>query len=343
MRTSATNRRLRVLISALNDRTLQPRPDFQRRLVWSTKHKLAFVKTVLEGFPFPEIYIAAGSVDLDTSKSHELLVDGQQRLDTLFQYFNGSETLKLTRDIVPYKMLTSEKKSAFLDYEVVVRDLGDIPIEEVKQIFQRINSTNYALNPMEVHNSQFSGELISLSEKLAELPFWEAHNIFSTNEIRRMLDMRFVLTSVITMMSTYFNRNSEIEDYIERYNDDFPMSDKVSQEFKDTLNYIESLQLNNGLRVWKQADIFTILVELHRFIFKMNHTFNSGELSNRLNAFYEKVSHPENHKEYPLDGLAFSRSDLYSYQKASIQATNDRGSRITRGEILLKVLLNNPR
>ena len=240
-------------------------------------------------------------------------------------------------------MLTSDEKSAFLDYEVVVRDLGDIPIDEVKQIFQRINSTNYALNPMEVHNSQFSGELISLAEKLSELPFWEVHNIFSTNEIRRMLDMRFVLTSIITMMSTYFNRNAEIEDYIERYNDEFPLSDKVIQEFTDTLGAIESLQLNDSLRVWKQADIFTFVVELHKFIFKMNYTFNPIELSDRLNVFYEKVSHPENHKEYPLDNLAFSRSDLYSYQKAAIQATNDRGSRITRGEILQKVLLNQPR
>lgn len=343
MRTSATNRRLRVLITSINDRTLIPRPDFQRRLVWSTKHKLAFIKTILENYPFPEIYIAAGNVDLETGISHELLVDGQQRLDTLFQYFNASDTLRLSRDILPYKQLSPEQKNAFLDYEVVVRDLGNIPIEEVKQIFQRINSTNYALNPMEVHNSQFSGELISLAEDLAELPFWEIHRTFSANEIRRMLDMRFVLTSIITMMSTYFNRNSEIEDYIERFNDEFRNADKVRQEFVDTLNAIESLRLNSNLRVWKQADIFSLIIEMHRLIFKMTYAYDAGEVADRLNTFYEKVDHPENHKEYPLDNLAFTRSDLYAYQKAARQATNDRGSRIMRGEILAKVLINEPR
>lgn len=340
MRTSATNRRLRVLITSLNDRTLQPRPDFQRRLVWSTKHKLAFVKTVLESFPFPEIYIAAGSVDLETGISHELLVDGQQRLDTLFQYFIGSETLKLTRDIPTYKQLSPEQKNAFLDYEVVVRDLGNIPIEEVKQIFQRINSTNYALNPMEIHNSQFSGEFISVSEKLSEHPFWDDHSTFSANEIRRMLDMRFVMTSIITMMSTYFHRNAEIEEYIERYNDEFPQADIIKEEFERTLDAIESLRLGNDLRVWKQSDIFTLIIELHRYIFKLKIPFNGHELSERLSVFYRIVNHPEHHREYPLDTYHFLRSDLVTYLKSAIQGTNDRGSRIARGEVILKVLLN---
>jgi len=41
--TSATNRRLRVLLTAIRDRTLIPRPEFQRRLVWTTKDKVRFL------------------------------------------------------------------------------------------------------------------------------------------------------------------------------------------------------------------------------------------------------------------------------------------------------------
>src|SRR5438046_341748 len=63
MKTVATNRKVRVLITALRDGVLVPRPEFQRRLVWSNRHKQAFLDTVLKGYPFPEIYIAAGDVD----------------------------------------------------------------------------------------------------------------------------------------------------------------------------------------------------------------------------------------------------------------------------------------
>src|SRR5579864_4338412 len=159
MRTSATNRRLRLLLTAIRDEKLLPRPDFQRRLVWSNKHKLAFIDTVLQNFPFPEIYVAAGTVDPESGEGTEMLVDGQQRISTLYEYFTASPGLKLPRSLSPYADLTPEQKLAFLEYEVVVRDLGSIPLDEIKEIFQRINSTNYALNAMEIHNSRFEGAL----------------------------------------------------------------------------------------------------------------------------------------------------------------------------------------
>ncbi len=62
MKTTATNKRIRELLTAIGDGTLIPRPEFQRRLVWALRHKNAFIQTVLEGFPIPEIYIAAGDV-----------------------------------------------------------------------------------------------------------------------------------------------------------------------------------------------------------------------------------------------------------------------------------------
>ena len=60
MKTTVTSRTIRELLTAIRNETLYPRPEFQRNLVWSNKHKNAFIRTVLDGYPFPEIYIAAG-------------------------------------------------------------------------------------------------------------------------------------------------------------------------------------------------------------------------------------------------------------------------------------------
>src|SRR5689334_13799230 len=122
MRTSGTNRKLRVLLTAITNGALIPRPEFQRRLVWTNKDKLAFVQTVLEGYPFPEIYIAAGTVNQETGEGTEMLVDGQQRITTLNQYFRGSPDLRLDSETPPYSELTGDRKISFLEYEVVVRD-----------------------------------------------------------------------------------------------------------------------------------------------------------------------------------------------------------------------------
>lgn len=80
--TSAGNRRVSELIERLESKSLIPRPDFQRRLVWTTLDKNEFLRTVLQGYPFPEIYIAANKFDIETAKvlSSLLMVGNVLRL-----------------------------------------------------------------------------------------------------------------------------------------------------------------------------------------------------------------------------------------------------------------------
>src|SRR5258707_2782228 len=115
MKSTASNRRLRLLLTAIRNKTLIPNPDFQRRLVWTNKDKRNFLNTVLTGYPFPEIYIAAGEVNPQTGEGVEWLVDGQQRISTLYQYFEGSTKLVL-EDIKPYADLDKDAQIRFLAY-----------------------------------------------------------------------------------------------------------------------------------------------------------------------------------------------------------------------------------
>ncbi len=80
MKYSSGTRRVHQIVRAVRDGLLIPQPPFQRRFVWSNKDQASFLDTVLKGFPFPEIYIAAGEVDMESAQSTEHLVDGQQRV-----------------------------------------------------------------------------------------------------------------------------------------------------------------------------------------------------------------------------------------------------------------------
>ncbi len=330
MRTTATNRKIRVLLTGINHGTLVPRPEFQRRLVWSNKHKNAFLETVLLGFPFPEIYIAAGEVDRDTGEGVEMLVDGQQRIMTLFQYFTGAADLKLRKDIRPYSQLTPDEQTRFLEYEVVVRDLGQIALEQVKEVFRRINLTNYALNAMEIQNARFDGPFKQFGEELAQDPFFEKYRVFHTNEIRRMHDVRFALVFVVTILSTYFNRDSELDAYLERYNEDFEEQDDLRGQVREIFQFIDNCGFEQDSRAWKKADLLTLLVETHRALIKDKLALDSRDVGKRLGAFYSDV-----------DAAAIGRwvsEDVAAYYKAAIQASNDRSSRITRGEKVRGIL-----
>jgi hypothetical protein len=288
------------------------------------------VKTVLEGYPFPEIYIGAGEVNPETGDGTELLVDGQQRLTTLYQYFTGSNELKLSKDILPYAKLKDKEKRAFLEYEVVIRDLGEKAIGEIIEIFTRINSTNYSLNAMEIHNARFDGELKRFAELLAQDDFFEKYHVFKGSEVRRMGDTRFTLTIIITIMSTYFNRDTELENFLEQYNDEFPQKDEIENQLRNVLVFVNNCDLGEKSRAWQKADLLTLLVEIHRALFINNLKLDSNEIGERLRTFYKRVDLVPAKKE--KDKI------ISSYHTATAQATNDRSSRIERGKIIQDLL-----
>jgi hypothetical protein len=336
VKTTATNKRIRELLTEIRDGTLIPRPEFQRRLVWAMRHKNAFIQTVLEGYPFPEIYIAAGEVDLTTGVGSLMLVDGQQRLSTLYEYFHGSNELRV-KDVVPYEKLNDKEKLNFLEYEVVVRDLGSLDIEQIKEVFRRINSTAYALNAMEIENARYDGEFTALADELAQAPIFEETKFFSPTEIRRMLDMRFVLSLMVTMLSQYFNRDEEIESYLKRYNDEFSEYDALRRRFNAVISFIRDCRLEPSSRFWKKADFFTAFVELDYLLNIKKIPLDPRAVRIALNTLYAEVERVAA-VERVAEGEQSVPPDAIRYARAALQATNDRSNRVTRGTAVRELL-----
>lgn len=330
MKTTATNKRVRELITSIGSGTLIPRPEFQRRLVWASRHKNAFIKTVLEGYPFPEIYIATGEVDLDTGEGTLMLVDGQQRLSTLYDYFHGSGDLRL-KGIVPYEKLVDAQKRDFLEYEVVVRDLGALDLDQIKEVFRRINSTSYALNAMEIDNARYDGEFKSLAEELTQNQIFDESKFFSPNEVRRMLDVRFVLSLMVTMISQYFNRDEEIEGYLKRYNDEFKDSDRLRARFQRVASFIRDCRFEQSSRLWKKADFFTAFIELDYLLNVRRQQIGPDAVRDTLAHLYGQVDQAG---EGALDGT----TEVGRYARAALQATNDRSNRVARGNVVRGLL-----
>lgn len=329
MKFTATNKKLRELLFGFNT-SLVPRPDFQRRLVWTNRDKLSFIDTVLKGYPFPEIYIASGEVDTKTGEGKELLVDGQQRLTTLYQYFKGLSELVVPKGFPKYEDLLEDAKKDFLEYVVVVRDLGPMDLIEIRNIFQRINSTSYSLNAMEMHNARYDGALKKFAQRLAGDPFFFDHKVYTTTNVRRMQDVVFTLSIIITFISTYFNRDQEIETFLAKYNEFFPLEEEARKRFNVVVDFIEAMNFPENCRVWKKADIFTLICEIDRSLYKRKISLDTDDVYQRLSFFYEQIQNAQLTK--------FPNSTLELYYKASVQATNDRNNRIIRGEILQEVI-----
>jgi len=320
---TADNEKLIDLYNHLKNGLLELRPSFQRRLVWNDKHKERFLETILKGFPFPEIYLADGEIDLENQLSKRLVVDGQQRLHTIYSYINGDiDTTQIPR----FDNLSTEQKTQFYDYKIVVRDLGRLEEEQIIDIFKRINSISYALNAMEINNALYEGEFISTAQKIQETPEFKDLNIFSENQYARMKDTEYVLLIMATLEEGgYFAGNSEIENHIKLYDNEYSNSERMMEEIVSTCTIIQNQSLELDSLWYRKTSFFTLIVEL---IKAQRRGINLDKIS--LKKILEDLE----------DNIISNKSNdpnlnKYSkFYKYIFQGTNSRTARIARGILL---------
>jgi hypothetical protein len=329
MRTAPTNKKVRELITLVRDNKLISRPEFQRRLVWKIEDKNHFLDSVIKGYPFPEIYVADGDVNLDTGQGTQLLVDGLQRVSTLVQYFTGDETLKLT-SVPQYRSLTDDQKTAFLQYDVAVRDLGAISTDQIVEVFKRINATSYSLTDIEISNAVYRGRFKEFAEALSVNPFFTENNIFSSLDYRRMGDLRFAILITATALTGYFNRDEELEAFLDRFNDEFPEAKEVAANFQVTFDFINECGFERKSRIWRKADLFTVLIELYCALLQEGLRLQPSDVVANLSSFYSDI-----------DAGSLNQGDIAGiYYKAALQASNDRLNRVRRGLIIGGIIRN---
>jgi hypothetical protein len=325
---TATNKKLLDLFNSIKSGDLILRPSFQRKLVWNNNHKETFIETILKGLPFPEIYLADGEIDLKSQRSKTLVVDGQQRLSTIYQYITGDEKFKIKK-IQKFNDLTDTEKTNFYDYLVVVRDLGRIDDEKISEIFKRINSVQYALNSMEIHNALYEGEFITCAKELLKNSDFYKLEIFSENEYSRMRDWEFILIIMATIEEGgYFNSTKEVEKYIVKYDEEYQNKDQITNEIKDSLGILGNLKLNNDSFWYNKSVIYSLIVELIKFK-KKNGFF--PDLKNLISTLKKLENDILNNKSQ-------ENTEYFNFYKYIYSATASRTGRIERGKLIEKYI-----
>ena len=149
-------------------------PDFQRPAVWSLGQKQLLIDTILRGYDIPKLYWRK------VSKSPEKyeVVDGQQRLRTIFEFHDGEFSLAKNADDIDgvvvtkmlYNDLPEDLRLRFDNYDLDVIVLSDTSEDEVREMFLRLQNGT-SLKAQEKRNAM-SGKMRDFVKDLAEHPFF---------------------------------------------------------------------------------------------------------------------------------------------------------------------------
>jgi hypothetical protein len=199
-------------------------PDFQRDYVWEKKQSDRFIESLLLGLPVPGIFLAR-----EPNSKRLLVLDGQQRLRTLQDFYRGIfrgkefvlEHVQERFRGLKYETLDEDDRRRMDDailHATVVRQ--DDPSEDQSSIyflFERINTGGTTLAPQEVRYALYQGAFNNLLGELNLETSWR--DVYGKKSIRRKdeeLILRFLALKheraeyrrpMETFLSTFMARN----------------------------------------------------------------------------------------------------------------------------------------
>lgn len=247
--------------------TLEIHPPFQRNPIWTDKQCSYLIDSILRGYPIPEVYLQE-KVDPD-GKVITVVVDGQQRIRSFLRFIENEYSIDETQSTrwggMCFDDLSEEERIAFFKYKFVIRVLPDIDEDEIRNIFQRINRNNIALNPQELRQSTYRGDFIQSMNYIADKKYWDDLGIFTPQKVRRMLDVEFISEIAIAYLNGLQNKKQKLDYYYRLYEQDYPereevetLFDKVIGEILQTLPNIKETRWSNMIDFYT---LFLVLAE----------------------------------------------------------------------------------
>ena len=87
--------------------------------------------------------------------------------------------------------------------------------------------------------------------------------VFSETEMSRMGDLHFMLLLMATFEEGgYYAGDKYTENYIEKYNNEYPNSEVIKERFLCTINVISCLELSNESIWYRKSNFFTLFIVL---------------------------------------------------------------------------------
>jgi Protein of unknown function DUF262 len=237
--------------------TLNLDPPFQRRSVWKPGAKSYLVDTVVRGLPTPLIFLRE-RIDPETLRPMREVIDGQQRLRTLIGFIDEGAladfdvgrdrfTVKAVHnsDIADkaFKKLDPATRSRILGYEFSTQVLpSDTEDRDILMIFARLNSTGTPLNPQELRNAEFFGQLKTLMYQLAyeQLERWIGWRVFNEDQIARMAEVEMTSDLALNIMGGLTGKSQpKLNKFYKDYDGQLANAGEIARRFRLVMDAID--------------------------------------------------------------------------------------------------------
>ena len=188
---------------------------------------------------------------------------GQQRTRACLEFIAGEFSLILKNlpsgGEVSFDELPATEKQNIFRYKFVVRTLPEMPEPQLRG--QQTKSNVVALNAQELRHATYSGFFITAMEQESDAnPFWSECGLFSSNDIRRMLDIEFISELAVGVLHGVQEKKKKLDDYYQRYETSFEEQNSIRETFQKTTSEIAAILNVRSTRWRRKSDFYSLFL-----------------------------------------------------------------------------------
>jgi len=193
---------------------LDLQPDFQRDFVWTPRKQVRLVESVLAKIPLPAIY-------LSEETEVAVVIDGQQRLTTLFRYMDDLFPLEKSRFLDPslyykrFSELPALMQRRFEDAPLIcfVVQRGSHPRFKF-ELFERLNQGATNLLSQEIRDAIYQGHALDAIREFADNDELFQELVRKNRRLGRGADRELVLRGVAWLWRQPKAYSGDLKDFL---------------------------------------------------------------------------------------------------------------------------------
>jgi hypothetical protein len=261
---SITTKDVALLHHLSTNKQLALAPEFQRNAVWPTPAKAYLLDTIINDRPIPLLFFQR-STSIQSGRPTYIVIDGQQRLRTIFDFLDGKFRLTQSSKKSSYynkrfSDLSPDLRNKILNYDLIVQELSGYSDNDIRDMFVRMNRYVFKLSRQELRHAKASGPFHKFVEKLGTEPFWNTEKVFSRNSIKRMRAIEFAAELAILLIEGPQDKKSSVDVYYAQYRSKFPYSKQITSRLHRYLRWIKRAlpELKNS-RYRSPVDLYSLV------------------------------------------------------------------------------------
>ncbi len=223
-------------------------PEWQRDEVWDTARKQKLIDSILRGWRLPKFYFMV------TGPQTYEVVDGQQRLATIFEFLAGDLSLadETAKEFGGYRYseLSADVSDEVDDFEIDFDEISDASDDDLMEFFQRLQN-GLQLNSSEKLNA-IPSKLKTFCKKAAEHQFFKTRVAFANRRYAHFDVMAKVATLEIEGIGTGV-RYQDVRQVFEA-NSKFSDQSQVAKRIRTALDILAA-GIPSGTKVFRSRSI----------------------------------------------------------------------------------------